>query len=200
MTLKDTNNHKAGFTLTELLVSVSIIVFILALILVNYNKFDTGIVLTNLAYDVGLSVRKAQTYGINVKGTNNNYSYSYGIHFDKSSTAAKQTYLIFADFNNNHIYDCTDPANTATCEKVEGFRLQGGYQIKDFYTVDCPTTCLSQLDILFTRPNPDAKIYTVNAGGSTLSATAATIELVSSRDTTDAKKVVVYVTGQISIK
>lgn len=209
MNLKNSHNQHAGFTLTELLVSISIMVFVLAIILVNYNKFDSGIVLTNLGYDIGLSVRKAQTYGINVKGTDNNYIYSYGVHFDKSSDAAKKTYLIFADKDNNGDgtygngkYDCPDPTNLVTCEKIEGYKLQGNFQIKDVYTEDCTTFCgYAQLDILFKRPNPDAIIFhTLSSGGTGTSNSAAVVEIYSPRDPTVIKKVVVYVTGQISIK
>jgi Tfp pilus assembly protein FimT len=181
---------QAGFTLTELVVSIAIMIFIMALILVNYAKFDSGIVLTNLAYDVGLSVRKAQTYGISVQGKNTgvtlNFTYPYGIHFDINSP---QSYLIFADMNNNGQYD------VAGNEKVEGYMLRSPYRIQKLCTGSCTST-LTTIDILFQRPNPDARIY----ANTVQTNEAAEIHLYSAQDTASTRKILVRTTGQISIK
>ncbi len=203
--MKHTGHKKnsAGFTLTELMVSIGIMIFVLALILVNYRKFDSGIVLTNLAYDIGLSVRKAQTYGINVRGKNDNYTYAYGIHFDTTDQAGKKSYIIFADLNpngpngtiGNGMYDGVE-------EKVEGFRLQGNYAISSLCTLNASTeVCdVTTMDIMFKRPNPDARTYVTRNGLTSYTAEAAVIQINTSQDPEAIKKVYVYSTGQISIK
>src|SRR3989344_9303934 len=52
-----------GFTLIELLVVTGILVLISGLVLANNTRFGGAILLKNLAYDVGLSIREVQVYG-----------------------------------------------------------------------------------------------------------------------------------------
>jgi hypothetical protein len=187
---------KAGFTLVELMVAVGVMILILSVILVNYNKFDSGIVLTNLAYDIGLSVRKAQTYGISVKGrelgTSGDFGYPYGIHFD---TAVAKQYKIFIDLNRDGDYD----AGGVGEEAIETFNIQGTYLIKDLCLENTPVndcTSPNTLDITFTRPNPDA---TVRINNTTPSDKPAIIKVVSIKDETTYKSIIVRSTGQISV-
>ena len=60
-------NVVRGFTLIEMMVSVGIFALITTLIMVSGRSFGGSVLLTNLAYDVALSVRRAQTFGINVR-------------------------------------------------------------------------------------------------------------------------------------
>src|SRR3989344_4615422 len=50
-----------GFTLVELMVVTGILVVITSLILANNTRFGGAVLLENLAYDIALSMRKAQT-------------------------------------------------------------------------------------------------------------------------------------------
>lgn len=193
------NKLNAGFTLIELMVSIGIMILVMALILVNYGKFDTGIILTNLAYDIGLSVRKAQSYGISVKGVTvgsvQNFDSSYGIHFDKTKP---KNYLIFVDTNSNGVYNCvSDPSN---CEKVEGFTLGGAYNIVGLYTlsggVKNPIT--TSVDITFKRPNPDATVH-INSDSAIIT-DPVEIDIASTEEPTSIKSIIVRSTGQISIQ
>ena len=104
-----------GFTLVELLVSISIFVFMTALVVSRYAAFNQGTLMTNLAYDIALTIRTAQTYGLSVKSANvgtgattggnnaNNASYgsnfnlAYGVDFSATSTGAtnSKSFLIF---------------------------------------------------------------------------------------------------------
>src|SRR3989338_7579467 len=58
-----------GFTLVELLVTLSLFVVLTTIVLFSQSKFNGSILLTNLAYDVAITVRQAQTYGVNVRET-----------------------------------------------------------------------------------------------------------------------------------
>lgn len=197
---KRTSSSSAGFTMIELLVSLSIMVIIVTLILVNYRKFDGTVVLTNLAYDMSLSVRKAQTYGISVKGqktgSDQTFSYPYGITFSSASTT---TYTLFADTNvngngtfGNGLYDGG--------EGVETYTLRGSYRITNLCTVDANNneTCgLSNIDITFLRPNPDAKIIT---NRTTQTTNAAKIKIGTSQDSSVTRTILIRTTGQISVQ
>jgi type II secretory pathway pseudopilin PulG len=198
------NKLNAGFTLIELMVSIGIMILVMALILVNYGKFDTGIILTNLAYDIGLSVRKAQSYGISVKGvtvgSTQNFNSSYGIHFD---VAAPKNYILFADTlpsgNPNGVYSCPNPNAPASCEKVEGFTLGGAYSIVGLYQlVNGTKSAITSVDITFTRPNPDATVHVNGTSGTPTDPIE--IDIASNEDPTSIKSIIVRSTGQISIQ
>jgi prepilin-type N-terminal cleavage/methylation domain-containing protein len=108
-------NNKRGFTLVELMVSISIFIIITSVTLVNYPRFSNKLSLDLLAEDVALSVRQAQVFGASVLGTktvgqNSTKAFkAYGIHFEAPlPNAATYKYLIFADINGDRIYDGPD--------------------------------------------------------------------------------------------
>lgn len=143
----------SGFTLIELLVVVGIMIIISALMLANNNRFGGRILLENLGYDMALTVRKAQIFGISVQSTGGgNFGAAYGMHFSMSTPKA---YVLFAD---------SAPRNGAygAGEDVQSFSISRGYQIEKLCTpagTDISTcNSVSQLDILFKRPEPDAWI------------------------------------------
>src|SRR6185369_4435025 len=75
---------KRGFTLIELLISVAIFVYMTGLLVAKYGNFNQSVLLTDLAYDVALTIRTAQTYGLSVKAVNSSpspYQYAYGVDF-----------------------------------------------------------------------------------------------------------------------
>ena len=221
LTIKNKNSKNKGFTLVELMVSIGIMILVLILILTNYNKFNNSIVLSNLAYDVGLSVRETQTYGTAVKGANTTgdqiFDNPYGISFDLSNSST--TYTIFTDLNSNGAYSGGSSGNCAATEGcIEQDNIQKGYeisalcQITDGYdggtnnsqNYDCSdtNTSLTALSITFTRPNPDAIFYSgFNASNvSSTTPSAVAIKLVSTKDDSVTEEVVVRPTGQISVQ
>jgi prepilin-type N-terminal cleavage/methylation domain-containing protein len=190
----------AGFTLVELMVSLAIMVIILAVVSVNYRKFDSGMTLTNLAYDVGLSIRKAQTYGLSVRGvavnSTQSFQYPYGIHFDNSSP---KSYFIFADMNDNQVYD------SGTDTKVDSYTIKGPFSITSLCVLDSSDnpTCggYSNFDISFERPNPDATMCRYNVITSKqCNPVGVLIKVSSTQDTASVKHIIVRPTGQISVK
>jgi len=143
----------------------AIIAVITGLILVSDAKFGGQVLLENLAYDMALSIRQAQVYGISVQrfGTNT-YNAGYGVRFDTSS---QYSYLTFADaVTSNGLYDCPTPGSSATCELVQSTALERGFRIAKLCapagTDSTSCTGVNKLDILFIRPQPDALI---SAGG-----------------------------------
>jgi len=155
-----------GFTLIELLVVTGILTVISSLILVNNNRFGGVILLENLAYDVALSVRQAQVFGIAVRryGTTN-FNIGYGMHFAIDSPT---TYVLFADaISPNGLYDgCPD---SISCELVESTDILRGYHIADLCATasgESGEVCgLEKLDIFFKRPEPDAYISANGVSG-----------------------------------
>ena len=185
----------AGFTLIELLVVTGIIVVVSAIILASNSRFGGVITLENLAYDMALTVRQSQVYGIAVRRFGaTNYNIAYGMHFESSSPAS---YVLFADAAVvNGLYD--------QGELVQSSTLQGGYRISNLCirpsggsgSACAAYTCgLSALDIVFKRPEPDAYI---RANGNQTLNEAACVIITSPRG--DTRSIVVEATGQISVQ
>ncbi len=189
--------NKAGFTLIEMLVVLSIFSFIAVSLFVKNSSFNSNVTLTNLAYEVALSIRQAQVYGLSVKnfdtGAGQSFAVGYGVNFDADNNV---DYIFYADSNEDGYYD---PPN----ELVETFSLRRGNILEKFCATEsisgvdrCSDTGeISKLDISFKRPNPDAIIRTDLLG---YSYRRATIFLVSPEG--KSRMIVVRDSGQISIE
>ena len=180
-----------GFTLVELMVSVGIFVMMTGLLLSKYGTFNQGILLTNLAYDVALTIRNAQSYGLNVKSSptesvrfSNNFDNSYGVHFVNNTAS----FIFFADTVSYGQYTSSDVI-------VSNTSIQRGSKISALCAGSSSTSCntASTLDITFKRPDPNAII---NSGGSTFSYAEITLQATDG----SLKKVIVRSTGQIAVQ
>jgi hypothetical protein len=178
--------------LIELLVVVSIFTIISVLTIASNASFGEKITLETLAYDVALSVRQSQVYGIAVRRfglVGSDFNRGYGMHFDLTSA---NNYELFADtLTGNGIYD--------EGELVEATTIQGGYHVADLcvrphgsITEDCSIT---ELNILFKRPEPDAYI---RGSAATPTYELGRVILQSPRGTT--ADIVVELSGQISVQ
>ncbi len=168
--------------------------------LASHSRFGGQVVLENMAYDIALSVRHAQLYGIAVRrfGTND-FDVAYGMYFGSPTT-----YQLFADsLSGNGIYDCPDPLNQVTCELVETTTIIGAHTITSLCVrpTGNPTFVCgkSRLDVLFRRPDPDAYIR-ASTGGVPDGALyeAAQIILTSPRGQT--KAITIERSGQIAVQ
>lgn len=173
-----------GFSLIEMLVTVSIFAIISSIVIVRNSQFDDETLLHNLAYDIALSVRQAQQFGVNVRGGEGDFDQAYGVHFDADS----DVYQFFRDSNGNGAYD-------SESELLETYTIGRGARIGTICNLnDDRSSCGVQesLDVVFRRPNPDAVI-----NNDTIS--RASVELISARQG-GRRLVVIYSTGQISIE
>lgn len=166
-----------------------------SVILASNSNFGGKILLENLAYDMALTVRQAQVYGISTQRFGaNNYSAGYGLHFAMSSPAL---YVLFADaVTANGLYD--------SGELVQSIAIERGYTIQKLCATpingseDCT---LTQLDILFKRPEPDAWISANGTSCILLSGScqeSARIFVNSPRG--DVYSILVDVNGQVSVQ
>lgn len=80
---KKLNNQKQkGMTLIELLVALVIFSIITGVVLFNYGDFNASLTMQNLADDIALTVRRAQSYAIGVRGRSGDFNIGYGVYFD----------------------------------------------------------------------------------------------------------------------
>jgi prepilin-type N-terminal cleavage/methylation domain-containing protein len=203
MNMKHVKNRvcSAGFTLIELIVVVSILVIITTVMLANHARYGSSVILQNLAYDVALSIRQAQVYGISVARygttTESRFDRGFGMHFNSNATQ----YVLFADvFAQNGVYDSNEQVNISS--------ITNGYRISDLCATlpgsNVETCGYSNLDILYLRPEPGALI-SAGSDGVTSCITVknscqenARIIISSSRG--DTMGVTVWGNGQISVQ
>jgi type II secretory pathway pseudopilin PulG len=192
----------------ELLTVIAIVGILTTMVLGNYNAFGGQIILRTLAYDMALSLREAQTYGVSVRRSEvSAFSSGYGIHYD---TTQKNTYTLYTDayVQSNSVSSVAGPGGGDGLfrdprEEVRVFRFQNGYGIKQICVTTTSETCypagigaeLHTLDILFKRPEPDAQIRLDDTPAPIRNAR---IELVSPRGNT--RSVLIEITGQISVQ
>jgi Tfp pilus assembly protein FimT len=208
---KDTDR---AFTIVELVVSVAIFAFMTAFLVAKYGNFNQSVLLTNLAYDVALTIRNAQTYGLNVKskpsgvvgytdGTTYDeiaagYQYGYGIHFEAgNATAASKKMIFFADNTPNAIPSYDNAAKVI----LSTYTLRNGSYISAICAQARENPpgepCLSSsspnggFDVVFKRPDPDAMFPLTNG--------ATVVTLTISTPNGQSKKVIVRKSGQVAV-
>jgi Tfp pilus assembly protein FimT len=181
-----------GFSIIELLVVTGIFTVITGVVLANNAQFNSSVLLGNAAYDIALSIRQAQVYGLSTQAYSGEFQVGYGVHVTPGTG-----YLMFADLDDdqNKRYDA------GVDQVVESYALGRGYRISRFCgtlsdsTEECSDTdaALTHIDIGFLRPNPDA---TITGDGVTLYSSA--YILIESRSG-EQRKVAIQSTGQISV-
>lgn len=200
------------------------------LLVVNYGRFDSRVLLTNLAYDVALSIRTAQTYGISVQGqpvaysTSNLYQFPYGVSLCAVTSCAdpaqsgitsftNKQVLIFADANPVDL-PMSRPANDKVFDRddfrTNSYNIKRGAIIKDICDVSgaTPTCGMARVDITFLRPNPDAIICisgtkSSNPSGSPQpcgTATTKAVRIDVQSNDGSTRSILVNQTGQISVE
>lgn len=150
-----------GFTIIEMLAVLAIFSILTAIVVFNYAKFRSDTILTNMAYEVALSIREAQIYGVSARssatGGSADFTRAYGIYIPQIPTNA---YYLFSD---------TDSANDTTgdgkfsgenCSSSGGdtcitpYTLQQNIKITEVY-VNSACNDSTAFSILFKRPNPE---------------------------------------------
>tara|TARA_B100000745_G_scaffold168274_1_gene110073 strand:- start:6647 stop:7222 length:576 start_codon:yes stop_codon:yes gene_type:complete len=185
---------------------MGIIIVITSVALVQHNQFNETLALTNLAYEVGLSVRQAQVFGISVREFEGSArigateDFLYGVHFEYDPVNRTE-YVLYADLNDDERF-------TNDTEIVETTTITRGNFIDQFCGIRAgAATCsrgistpgaLLDLSVQFRRPNPDAVIVGRDAGGTNLYESA--LIVLRSQDGNATRCVRVRPTGQVSIE
>ena len=92
------SHRERCFALSELLIALALLGVISVFTMLTYNRVSGQLFVTTLAYELALSFREAQSYGISVHqrglGESATFDVGYGLHFDAGS---KNTYALFGD-------------------------------------------------------------------------------------------------------
>ncbi len=219
------NNAKAGFTLIEMLIVVAIFAVVATTLLFNYSSFSTSVGVRNLSEQVGISIRKAQSYATSVRsisgsgGIMSDTFPAYGMAFSVGYTTQSlydptgSSFTLFTDVspqNNtvtNNLFDnngtCGNPMEGQEC--VENFSITDGNKIVSLCT-DSPSanTCFTaahpgKVNIVFHRPNPDAIICVVDQSGSCSSQLSSYLKITVQSLKGINRIITIWNTGQISV-
>lgn len=204
MLLKRYKQKSAGFTLVELLVTISMFVIVTGVVLVNSNKFSSTILLNNFAYDVALTIKQAQSFGVNVReGVSGSFNYPYGVYFNTETSVGKTSFILFNDTTGpsgpNNTYDgLMTSCPTDSLECIQRYTMTRGTYIKSICTgldeINCQS--VNNLSVLFKRPDPTALIYS----GNPLSGPQSYAKIILSAADGATSTVVVTSVGQIYVK
>jgi len=148
-----------GFTLIELMVTIGIFVFMTAVVMAKYNNFYSGTIFKNLAYDVALTIRQAQSYGISVKvdpdtttPSNSNFNAAYGVHFQKDPPENSKKFRLSSFVRGTFAEDETE----------KSYNVKNGASFAEFSVSSDGGSSFNDrmkfVNIIFQRPNPEAVI------------------------------------------
>ncbi len=170
---------------------MAIIGVILSIALTSQNTFNKTLILKNAAYDVALTLRNAETYGLGSRAVGVIANAGYGIHFDKTQPGS---FILFADTSPAISSSCTKPGclpgdhifTLGADARVQTYSLGNNITVSDFcaYSTQfgggwsCAAAnggTLSSLDVSFSRPNPTPFIQ---SGGFSYSAACISISSV----------------------
>lgn len=213
--------HNSGMTLVEMMVVLSIFGILSAMIMFDYGKFNSSLSMQNLADDIALNVREAQSYAIGARslpGLGLGFFNGYGIHFTTASpnltntvNGSNKSFIFFTDIIDPNIgnkkYDfqtgisCGAPSLSNECYKI--VNITSADYISGIYLNEStdPIASSASVDIVFTRPYPEASFCYRTSPSSACDSTSyssVTIRVANAR-TTAVKNIKISNTGQISV-
>lgn len=175
----------AGFSVLEMLITAAIIGIITAMVTLKYGSFNNLILLKNQAYQIALELREMQSRSISAVGRGEEFRRPYGLYF---TTSDPGRYRLFIDMD--------DPGDAGygyyeASEELEVRNLDSRFVISRL--CNGSNCSLSSLSVMFQRPNFDAIINGGNISN-------AAVEIVTSSNSTNTRRVEINAAGQITVQ
>ena len=205
------------------MVVAAIITILSAIVFSSQTTFNSTLTLANTAYDIALTIRSAQTFGVGGRiantGTGIVANVGYGVHFDASTPG---NFSLFADTSPGvpSVGSChgvppvdaggadSPAAQPGDCIysvgsdlQINGFALGNGITVSDFCAYGsgvsaCASSGLSTLDLVFARPNQDAFVTGGNGSSHSLYINGACVTVSSPQG--NSRYISISSTGQIN--
>lgn len=167
-----------GFSLIELIIVVAIMMVVTSAVLFRQSKFSSDILITNMAYEVALSVRDAAVSGLSSRASSTiSTRAGYGVHFapDPGGRSRVTKFINFVDVSDVES-SAVDVPSTSIFDyyysEADGdivdktVELTQGQSIREYCAkssngqIDCGPVGDMELNIVYARPDPDAHITT----------------------------------------
>ena len=187
---------QAGFTVIELMVTITIVVLVTGIVLIQYSSFNSSVLLTSQAYQTAFDLRETQSLAISAKGKNNTFREEYGLYFN---TTAPHQYILFQD-NDDLVpaqYDSNEAIGAPTIVDPRFQVSRVCVSTGAIETCGGGSTDVDSLAISFERPDFDAAFYSTGPNVSNIQ--TALIYITSISDASASKIVRVSTSGQISV-
>lgn len=187
---------KKGFTLIEVIVVIGIMLIITGLTLFDGSRLNSSVSLSNTTYELGLMIRDAQVSGLGSKVVSDSSitTLNQGIHFDMTTP---EKFILFADSAPNNIYDSLEQTEIYNIENKRAGKILKICKISPDGK-SCGNT-ISNLSIVFKRPNPEAYFYFKNGSSVEEHVGNIAINLGFTGPNPDCRSIVIYKTGAIQI-
>ena len=209
--IQKNRGRNRGMTYVELIVVFTIFSSLSAVVLFNYNAFQSRIDIKNLSNDIALKIADAQKSSISgrippgAQGTaytsNPTLKPSYGVYFNPSED--NEVFTFFTDLDQDSAYDTTTCPGSGEClERIsitKGNTIDASspdYPLSVFYTEDTTPYPLADLTVLFVRPSATAIISSSTSFTSTVNYVQ--ISVLSPKGA--AATIRVYPSGKIEIR
>jgi len=182
---------QAGFGLVELLVSISVMIIVVGIVLVQQNAFNSALLLRGQAYEIALHAREVQLSAVSASGD-----------LDTDFRSVMGLYFSTADGDNDHYHvfkDTGDGFYAAAEEWGPTGQLDPRFTV---HKIRLDGVEVTDISVVFERPNFDA--HFVTAPG--ILADAAVLEIDIVRVGTDGssleerRTIEITRTGQIAVK
>ena len=213
--------YNSGISLVELLVVISIFFIISTIVLFSYGKSSSATSIQNLADDIALTIRKAQSYAIGVRGIDSgNFSGAYGIHFRGSNGAdqysgSDKSFILFVNLDGNNKYDynknnpiCGSPVSGNECLEILNILSSNSIKTISLFSSNRKKIigASASLDVFFKRPNPEPTFcyhFSANNNSCRLlnneEISHVVIKIVNDNDSSSFKNITIWNNGQISV-
>lgn len=166
-----------GFTLTELLVVLSIATIMMTALVIQQNKWNDNLSVSTQAYELALMIRQAQFYALGVReyqttANIDKFNVAYGVDFDIDTP---DRYIFFVDKNRDG--KCGNPSITLckdSDEILDTKILSRGVTFQKICAFlppmeKCSTnSALNEIPLTFFRPLPKANAQYLNSSGGTV--------------------------------
>lgn len=208
-----------GFTIAEMGIVVIIFIILTSVIIFRYGDFNSSILVSNMAYEVAITTRQAQVFGLGARGYKSGsvseFIYPYGLFInmndnegaDEGTTKKFALFIDRSEQGDAGYGQCNMANDTGACSCLPGDECQEMYRMqRDIAVSDikvearnfdgCEADTVDRLAVTFKRPNPEALItwQTVGLSGYDF----VQIE-VSDRSRQNIAYVLIRESGQISV-
>jgi hypothetical protein len=185
------------------MVTITIVVLVTGIVLVQYSSFNSSVLLTSQAYKTAFDLRETQSLAISSRGKNNTFREEYGLYFNQT---APGQYILFQDrnavvpahYNSNPDPDLDEAIGAPTIIDPR-FTISLMCVATNAASVcGAGTTDVTSLAVSFERPDFDAAFY--STGPVIANIQTALIYITSISDNTSSKIVRISSSGQISVE